>query len=1084
MLSARRWDIALVTATIPSTRLRRLNLVAELTALLEDTPILSDKDARLNARVDVVLRLMVPTIRMLCESRDEPSRAEGLVRNQNVVSVERLRAALHGTDAEFRDVCLAITKDAWWVLRDTDALESYVPREEIKRTVELAVWHQPTDMLPYIHVVAQYLGRNEALKVVKLNEKRLRAGKAGIRELATLRRSGLTTQDQLATFLEATVSSDQFWQGLGKPASGWHDRHQEEVRRRVWAFASEDIRTVEGFIAEGLLSTDTVHENLELRTGSVSGTVASFLLRKQSSVLFPREDSDTYLSQVLAERQIFFGSEVLPREITVGMACDILRQLHDAGAIDEPSRQHFLSLISTSTDREKLAVAMEAATDRRAPQNEFELYRAGLEAATRLSGSQDWAKLADQVEAHEPFDRGVLGIGSLDLFLSDHTLTAKQKGELTFLWIRTNPAAFFSFEMERATAALSEAGALTEVALAMRAHTSSQLARQWQDWSSALGLTRAQAQATVLRSLIAEDRPAREANFILQMGDSRIKPLLTPKQLTPALVAALSRKQSDLDKTQRDLYFLFNQTGEDEARRILEVMQRRLPDTFLSLVDNRFAHLIDLDALVTHMLKTGDHYHILDALKNMPNLERHLAPGTLDAWASWCAEQMEPREIETRGANIWLHCNFQQRDALTRSLFSNPAVAELLLESHTLFAAACRRHVSGQISARASSLEVAEVIPKSTAKTNLRLRKPQAYPPVVLGTASYAAELAANAGEAERDQVEQLREMGLGLGERTEVANLELATLLPKGFVRAVRKIDMTPGLSRADVIAAKAFIWTGQRLGLGPRQITNAYLRMKYEHVDPVKVAMWIHQSRHSHLVLDFLRDFFKAYARGIPVAEWKRGKSREIAGIPPRLSERWFQNHRYNHTYNGQPYIADVIHELIAIPTLGASPAVNCLHYGLGRNRHGLIGMLSPEVKAFEVRGPSGKVVANAVLRLGLGSKTGVLLEPVYVTTNDPSLRKMVHYWALIATEYLVTASPERIASGILKPDYQKNFMADNHGRVEFLDEGAARFRLPRPVSPFTYDEISGTTSQARFVRATLMQGRWPPQLPVKTL
>lgn len=161
---------------------------------------------------------------------------------------------------------------------------------------------------------------------------------------------------------------------------------------------------------------------------------------------------------------------------------------------------------------------------------------------------------------------------------------------------------------------------------------------------------------------------------------------------------------------------------------------------------------------------------------------------------------------------------------------------------------------------------------------------------------------------------------------------------------------------------------------------------------------------------------------------------------------------------------------HDLGASFTIGATPITNCLHYGQGSQRLGLVGVLSADYKVIEVlKGPS-KRIANALISIGTDGENNpvLLLQPIYESlANSPELQAKVLSSILDAvatmaptTEKLPILLLAEDRHDALKEAVQSQYTAEPYTRTPIA--------MPRPSTPYAYNDELGIVRSKQIVRS----------------
>jgi hypothetical protein len=1029
-------------------------------------------------RIELLTQLMDPQAQADCMPRPGESRLEGFLRGQNLGTAEVIRSGIQdparGRFGDLLKTIAATNLNA--LIADPGLFSGLFDDAVFEALVSRAVTTWPRLAMAHIDKLDACVGIDLVSLVLSGAPELFTEVNITMDELAALNRSGETGGSVARLVGPHACRRPEFWTPLATLVEGWKLPPTDAVRDTVHAGMRRQIALVDELVATGVISRKLVLKSLDTTVqGDGDGvfrggktwldvTVAAFLLRRFGRDVFPSGDP-TEASLSFLSRQLTNNSDVSSYEVHLA-----LWRLYTARAITESERQALLLDVPTPTAESKGTVRIARHTDVTAPWTKYADYR--IVADVSETEIPDWKAVAQaglhRDTANAPGtparELGALRMGSLSSILGDTSLTQEERTFLVSLWFKGWPVIALEFESQRVGEALAAWPPLQETVAVFAARMStSELARTWPGWSGLLGITRAQARAIVERALETNEHAALAAHTILTEARNESRPpLLTENQAVSAVIKAMSLARSGINDY-AEIYRLSRVISERSTVRLLNALQRRHGPGVVRMIDPRLMHLIDIDAHVLQCLKHSGYHQNLALIIEFPNLWPVLKRETAFAIADWAAENLTAADAAGGHASyIWSHLTSEQLEKMIGKIFANPSRAELMLAGDSWFASQCRLYLGRQLPEKAQTL--ADLETSQAFKTHSRMvrrsPKPGVHVQALMGQMAYTEQLTGQVRDGHQELVRHLAALTKARNPGEETRRLEVAALMATGAYTAPLSMD-----------DAKEQAWRNAtaKLGLAPDTAGRLLKRLQRDNVDALKVATWLLRIKSDPKSFAYAMRFFRSYAGGITEISWKRRDMGAVSRLPAAFTDRWFSNNSRRFQVDGQTYQLRFTHRLNSVIDIGEKPMVSCLHYGAGTRSHALAGFFSPEVKVLEVLNPAGKRVANAVVRLAPGSKSAILLEPVYTSSNDEKLVARIHLKMLQELEHL-RGDTGAIDIGLMRRD-DHTLLRKNTERAYGFYTTSRRYRIPASKAPLGYDDVFGVTGKDRMISPVLV-------------
>jgi hypothetical protein len=1024
----------------------------------------------LDERIDFLEQLLHPAVRARCSPEPGPERLETFLEVQNLALPETVRPGLEGDGDAFAGLLrFIISTNVWLAVEHPGAFSGVIAEQGLKDAVFSMAWTWPELVIPHLENVGEWLGPDVVRLMIEDRKADHLAGNTSLEEIYALFKFGNLPAAKVSGVARRALLQPQFWTGfVGQRV--WRDLHLDHVRDHLQAETQRKIALIDELVSAGVIPRHALMHSLSrvvaleysgLEAGTVESAItASFLLRKYSRATFPTDDSRSYLWQLLSS-----GGRMT--DIASGAIGDLLC----ARAIDAADRNWYLDHIRADDVVEQQSINVAKALDSSRELGWRDVYKAWLkevdETSTHAERKQTAQTLLKGETVESPPGGGVLPIGLVALLKADRRLNRAERGILAARWMEdwTGPALVDELvsidQMLDGWHGGREAAART-VASKL---TPSDLVETWPGWSRLLGLDREQARATVIRALVVNSHAAGEAQKILMWQRKRgNRALLTEYQIAQSLVASLIEYGPTFGPG--ELFEVLTLLDGTLTARVLATLEQHSPSLLLEVMDSKLGALVDINSVVLKSFREGDRREKLSVILHLPRLIGRVRAGTSGEISRWAAANLTAEEARQEyGKVVFFYLDSEGRRQLVDRVFSNPAEAEVLLSGGGWWAQTCRHQIGAGIAASSASLQRlgASQTYRSQHYLQRRLANPKAHMHAVIGQALPVEQLVAELRGEHTPLMKRMAELDTRKSRSSEIRRLQIAAL-----------ISLQPYSPPQTMEQAEQQAWESAAglLGLTEPQSERLLERFTREGIDPVKIGMWARQAR-SHRVGDYLAGFMRDYANGGSVKTWKFRDAGDLDALPAELVSRWKSNQTRSFRVAGKQYKLKFTHELASIYDIGEKPSVNCLHYCSGTRRDGLAGLLSPEVKLIDVRDGNGTRVANAIVRLGMGSRNVVLLEPVYMTTNDAKLRRGVHLQVVKTLEKLV-ADQSGVDLGLLSEAFHTDLKTDTAATHE-LSPATRRYEIPAGRAPYTYDDHFGITRHSRFV-APLMVSRRP--------
>jgi hypothetical protein len=785
-----------------------------------------------------------------------------------------------------------------------------------------------------------------------------------------------------------------------------------------------------------------------------SAVCASFLLRRYSRSTFPVDDSKSFLWQLAANG------------LTADAAVSAAAILWQAKAITDEQRLWYWDRVVTETPEEADGLRIIKAMDLQKEINWRTLYTAWLTSGDGKPTHAQIKEIAQTLLRGEELDRLLPEIGPA--IVSDKRLTKKERQTLAARWFEEWTGPVVAQELKTTEALLKkwpEGREVVAKAVAAKFNPSD-MVEVWQGLSAVLGMSRTETRETVARKLAASTDPGGEAIKILRWQQTKgNRALLTEYQIAQCLVASLLEYGPRFNSAH--LFDVVRLIDAGLAGRLLNTIEQHSPILLLKVIDARFEGLVDTNALVLKSFRSGDRADKLRVILRLPLYLGRLSSETAAEICGWAAENLTAGEAaESYGSTVFLYGNGAIRTQIVDRVFSVPGVAEELLRANGWWAQTCRNQMGKGRSIASSSESLLQLGASQTYKSRhyfqRRIAADNPHFRAVTGQALHPDELTAELREEHTPLMKRMAELDTSPSRSSEVRRLQIAALIAR------RHYTLPQTMQDAE---EQAWQSAGELLGLTPGLSNKLKARLARENIDPIKVATWVQRSR-SERVGEYLTEFFRQYALGKSVKAWKFAQPGGLEVLPPELLSRWKANQTRAFSVAGKQYKLKFTHALSSFYDIGEKPSVNCLHYGSGTRRDGLASMLSPEVKLIDVRDARGVRVANAIVRIGFGSRLVVLLEPVYMTTNDAPLCQAVHTQVMRTLEALVK-DMNTVDLGLLSEKFHGDLRNNLAGAYEFFT-APRNYELSAGKTPYSYDDQFDVTSNTRSATPLLVSRR----------
>lgn len=983
-----------------------------------------------------ILKLLLAAGQGEVDLPDTPSELEeSLLERCRLTPRDEAEKALHGSHTEFsRYVHDLLLLWPMVFFADPEVLRQFVTPKEAKHIVDRATWFYPKTIVEFLGTTNDLFTPQQIDLLVATARELGNAGNLTLNQLHGLVKSRNFSMQELRKFALRSLPNRGFWLG-----STPHSFACLEELLTLHIISGEQIDTA----------------LMELTKDGMSSLVAALLRTYGTSPHYPPGVSG-YLAMLREEE----SSSTSRMKDSKWVILQIVTELHRNGIIDSPQALDALAHINSSVPEVRRMVALCCDEIEHGSHTKEERLRKEAELLEDPAMHGNWSDIAKKLQQPNVFvSMAELPEAAIWMIGEDTELSDEDRQILGKTWAASYFKSFAQLRLQ---------GELTWLAL----DTNEATMRHLLDLQSARTLLETASfwqsripegvdpTSLIKDALLHAEDPVQEISDILATNTFSDRDMCTRKDLLEYLVHVLQFETPHVYETANSLWNLIHILDPDErvwlCTRISEPVQW---EPLITRIGPARYAATSLETAIQDLLERKEYLHLKEVVQHLPVIWASLAEDTITSVCSWATESLTPHDASVLGANLWPFLEPEQKEKLANRIVQSPADAELMFASETQLGKEIRQLLGLRLETPVTT-SPERVMPKVAAYAVRRASKPTENTGALFGQLNYPYALYEGV-KHHTELLDTLHDLFKPKQQEDEIRVLEVATLIAD-------TLPVIPGSPSQAITTA----WTNAMTALGlPFRLQYPLLdRLQSEHIDPVQVAMWTRQSRHSSDVTEELRSFLTAYASGSTMEEWKQNHADNLPKLSESFLKSWFSTNTHSFSHGAREYTVRLTHDLGASFTIGATPITNCLHYGQGSQRLGLVGVLSADYKVIEVlKGPS-KRIANALISIGTDGENNpvLLLQPIYESlANSPELQAKVLSSILDAvatmaptTEKLPILLLAEDRHDALKEAVQSQYTAEPYTRTPIA--------MPRPSTPYAYNDELGIVRSKQIVRS----------------
>ncbi len=590
-----------------------------------------------------------------------------------------------------------------------------------------------------------------------------------------------------------------------------------------------------------------------------------------------------------------------------------------------------------------------------------------------------------------------------------------------------------------------------------------------------IGVTLDEMKRTILRSCLEEGIGGLYAlsRFMEQIIDNKCSLPLTYQDIYSTLLAII---RNNLEQLKNKYYLgdtadVLRQLGAEMTTEFITDIEAEAPEIAMLLSARLYDVADSIERSIQSLLERDDYYAYKTLCFSLGKITHFCAdPSAISLIIERALELFDPADLYDVGWYLAPYMTTHQIAAMDQRIARNPAeytnwldlrksipyfankTPELLISNETVnslavFAPKMHQHMMRRLNNRASHKNDGNRI---------------------LAQYSYAEELAGWLAENALELAQQATAALPAKKEKDELQRLEVMYIAG----RHARLNELAVTDTNVKSVLGTPF----RQLGFDTQQVERLFTHFEAEAMQLPSVAMWVDQSLKSRVLTNYMKQFLDEYTQTGSLRDWKRSNPHpSLTALDAESRETWFAGYSSHTTINAEPVELKVSHDLKSVYLAGSQPTLNCLHYGYGLNRHGLVDLLNSHVAVAEIRNAKDRVQANAIVRLVQEKdQTALLVEPVYDSYTDYFV-KSESYLALTRMLFdfseqlgvgLVLGGSDRITSTF------RNLMAGvvelPHGKWGLENK---TIDIIPGTGPFNYSDVSGIHRHKRQTKAVPM-------------